>query len=299
LRFDAWVGNAIDMHSEIPLSRFILTGIEDEDMQRGYEEIVDKMELYQRLLEMTREYWLLGECFPFAHWNEGWLAYDQLSVLNPDYISINTSPLVHGNMIQFELEPDDSTLAIVKSNDPKDSEIRELLDPVVIQAVETGTNIPLSGFNVSHVSRKASPYDLRGTSILLRCLKDMLYCFVPGTKVVMSDGVWKNIEDIQVGDSVYTHKNRVREVTATNSHKEKEIIRIKINGIIEPIECTPEHQFLIWTARRECEDGCGQRLSWKARKKDKHFVGSGPHVANSKFVKPELTFEWVRADELQ
>lgn len=174
-RFEPWIGNAIDMHAEVPLSRFTLTGIDDVAIQREYEEVVDELDLYQRLLEITREYWLLGEVFPFAHWNDGWLAFDQLAILNPDYVTVNASPLVHGQMVQFEMEPDDATIAIVKSNEPRDLEIRDLLDPVVIEAVESGTNIPLDPFSVSHVARKASPYDLRGTSIILRCLKDLLY----------------------------------------------------------------------------------------------------------------------------
>ena len=200
-RFDPWIGNAIDMHSEIPLSRFTLTGVEDEAIQREYEDIVDQLELYQRLLEITREYWLLGEAFPFAHWNEGWLAYDQLSLLNPDYVHVRSSPLVHGNMIQFELEPDDATLSLVKSSDPADLEVRELLDPVVIQAVETGTNIPLSSFNVSHIARKASPYDLRGTSIVLRCLKDMLYMDkVREAQMAIADRLIVPLQIFKLGD---------------------------------------------------------------------------------------------------
>jgi hypothetical protein len=298
-RFDPWIGNAIDMHSEVPLSRFTLTGIDDPVVQREYEEIVDALELYQRLLEMTREYWLLGEAFPFAHWNNAWLAFDQLVNLNPDYIAVNASPLVHGRMVQYEMEPDDSTIAIVKSNEPRDQEIRELLDPVVINAVESGTNIPLDSFNTSHIARKASPYDLRGTSILLRCLKDMLYCLVPGTKVVMGDGTWKNIEDIKIGDGVFTHTGKIKRVESTMHHTENEIVRVHMSGQSEIVECTVDHEFLVWASREYCECGCGQRLTPKARKRGKHFVGSGPHIKDSEWVKLEETFEWRRADQLQ
>ena len=37
-------------------------------------------------------------------------------------------------------------------------------------------------------------------------------CFIAGTKIMMSDGSVKNIEDIKVGDEVITHKNRSRRV---------------------------------------------------------------------------------------
>src|SRR5271157_6465088 len=37
-------------------------------------------------------------------------------------------------------------------------------------------------------------------------------CFAPGTPVLMSDGTYKAIENIRIGDTVYTHKGRVRRV---------------------------------------------------------------------------------------
>lgn len=43
-------------------------------------------------------------------------------------------------------------------------------------------------------------------------------CLVPGTDILMSDGSSKSIEDIVVGDEVFTHKGRVKKVKATFCH---------------------------------------------------------------------------------
>ena len=74
-------------------------------------------------------------------------------------------------------------------------------------------------------------------------IKPYKNCFVPGTKITMSDGTVKRIEEVNVGDEVITHKNRVRKVLRTfvNSY-DGDILNISIRGK-EKIICTPEHPF--------------------------------------------------------
>lgn len=64
-------------------------------------------------------------------------------------------------------------------------------------------------------------------------------CFVAGTMVTTKGGL-KPIEKIKVGDVVLTHTGEYKEVTATMSRKENEVI-ISINGI----ECTKNHEFYV------------------------------------------------------
>ena len=64
-------------------------------------------------------------------------------------------------------------------------------------------------------------------------------CFVSGTQVLTKHG-WKNIEDIVIGDQVYTHRNRLKDVKGTTVREEKEKL-ICVNGI----ECTPNHEFYV------------------------------------------------------
>ena len=74
-----------------------------------------------------------------------------------------------------------------------------------------------------------------------RCLK----CFPPGTEITMGDFTRKNIEQVQVGDSVLTHSGKIRKVTEVMSRKAQEpLSRIKAVYGIE-ISPTEEHPVLV------------------------------------------------------
>ena len=65
-------------------------------------------------------------------------------------------------------------------------------------------------------------------------------CFVARTKVLTIDG-YKNIEDIQVGDMVLTHKNRYRKVLAIGE-KEAKTYELSAQGFVR-VQCTANHPF--------------------------------------------------------
>lgn len=65
-------------------------------------------------------------------------------------------------------------------------------------------------------------------------------CFAEHTKVLTIDG-YKNIEDVQVGDMVLTHKNRYRKVLAVG-HKEAMTYDLSAQGFIK-VRCTANHPF--------------------------------------------------------
>lgn len=68
-------------------------------------------------------------------------------------------------------------------------------------------------------------------------------CFPAGTLIQLGDGTVKNIEDIQIGDEVITHKGQVRKVTETFiTDYEGELIAFKVQNNSK-IYCTPEHPF--------------------------------------------------------
>lgn len=69
------------------------------------------------------------------------------------------------------------------------------------------------------------------------------HCFVPGTQIYTSMG-FKNIEDIGIGDEVWTHKNRFRKVLRKYKRPYNgEVISLKSQGNYETVTCTPEHPF--------------------------------------------------------
>jgi len=174
-RFHPIVGNCIDMHAEFPICQFDLDGIDDPVVLHTYEDAATDMDLFQTLLSGSREIELIGEWYPFAHWNDEKNYFDNVTTLNPDFVAVNQSQFSYGSPMQFELEPDEDLKRLVHSTDPRDMELKAFLDPIVLRCIEDGVNIPIDPFNVHQLARKASPYDPRGTSIVLRALKDLLY----------------------------------------------------------------------------------------------------------------------------
>jgi intein/homing endonuclease/phage terminase large subunit-like protein len=91
-------------------------------------------------------------------------------------------------------------------------------------------------------------------------------CFVSGTKVLMANGGWKNIEDINAGEMVKTRKgNKV--VTANVSQGVSEVYELRTNN--SKIIGTKNHPFLrnnIWVKMEELKKG--DKISFYHYKKD-------------------------------
>lgn len=174
-RFHPTVGNAIDMHATVPFSKFDLTGIQDTAVLRYYEDMANEMNLFRHILEISREYELMGEAFPFLIWDDEMGGWCDAMVLNPDYIEVHGVKIGGKKGLRYELALDNQVRQFIMSPDPLDQEIVSELDPAIIQAAQTGLNTPLDPFNFEHLMRPSSPYDTRGTSIVLGCLKDLLY----------------------------------------------------------------------------------------------------------------------------
>ena len=69
---DPFVGQAIDLHTELPLSKLRLSLPKGKNPKRNreilrfFEDMVDRLNLLQVLIEATREYYIIGEAFLFA-----------------------------------------------------------------------------------------------------------------------------------------------------------------------------------------------------------------------------------------
>lgn len=68
-----------------------------------------------------------------------------------------------------------------------------------------------------------------------------MVCFAAGTRVLTSAG-YKAIESVNVGDWVFTHKGRLRQVMSVSSHLADEVLDVRI-GKATHVVCTPNHRF--------------------------------------------------------
>lgn len=80
-------------------------------------------------------------------------------------------------------------------------------------------------------------------------------CFVPGTRVLTKSG-YKAIEDIQIGDLVWTHKGRWQPVTKLHQGIARTLVTAKVQGAL-PVKTTPNHWFYLRRAGRTPGRGGG------------------------------------------
>jgi hypothetical protein len=193
------VRNCINLHATYPISKLSIK-CEDKKKEQFYQDMIEKTDLATVVQHVGLEFWKLGEVIAYSNFDETSGMWDKIYLHNPDYISVKASPIPGVSTIS--LRPDPELEKIITSNDPAYAKIREQLDERVVHHVLQGEYIPLDSFNVSHLKHLSSPYDVRGTSIIVSCWKDlMLYDKLREAKFVQADGMINPITLIKVGAS--------------------------------------------------------------------------------------------------
>lgn len=157
-----FVHNAINLHSTYPISKLQIKCPHPE-IQKFFDDMIEELDLMNICVQIAQEYWLLGESFVFAEYDETKGKWSRLLIQNPDYMIVNRTVVANEPVIM--LRPDENLKKIIGSNKPGDVEQRKQIKPELIEAVKRGQNIPLNNFNVSHLARKISPYEIRGTGL--------------------------------------------------------------------------------------------------------------------------------------
>ena len=118
---------------------------------------------------------------------------------NNDYIRVQISPLAKDPVLT--LIPDEHLKRIVQSAASADVELRRQLPPEIIALIQRGLDIPLSPFNCTHLKMLSSDYDVRGSSLISACFKDlMLYEKLREAEFVQADDMVNPLTHIKLGD---------------------------------------------------------------------------------------------------
>jgi hypothetical protein len=127
-------------------------------------------------------------------------------------------------------------------------------------------------------------------------------CLPAGTKILMADGSRKDVETVQVGDLVVSHRGVPKRVNEVYSwpNKDKQLCRIKLYGIREELPLTNNHP--LWLVRKE-QVSC-RPSSGKTNKGRRQHVCT-PESSTIKRgcegcqTRPLYKFDWVRADSAE
>lgn len=170
---DEFIGAVLELHAELPHSRAEIM-CEDKMIKQHVEDCFDKTQLFSKLPFIDLEYMKVGETFIHTPWDDNYGMWSHIIIHNPDFVEVTASPFVEDSYI-IELIPDDELKAIVNSTKPQDQQLKRRLPIEVIKRVTSGRNLILKEEEVTHLARRSNPYDLRGTSILDRLFRLLMY----------------------------------------------------------------------------------------------------------------------------
>lgn len=160
-------------------TRFPLVGMElaspDDQLNDFYSDLFfDRLNYEQFLVDLGREYWTMGQSFPFGHFNEVLGIWEDEELLDPTLVDIKQYSIIGGK--QFLIKPPSDLIEIVKKRYPREQfYLLEKNYPEIIPFLQQGKPIPMSDVLLKQVAFKASPRDLHGTPILLRALRTLMH----------------------------------------------------------------------------------------------------------------------------
>jgi hypothetical protein len=198
------VHNAISLHSTYPISKLNIR-CKDPIHQRFFETMCEEVDLMNICTQIAQEYWTLGEAFVYGELDERLGKWSRLLIQNPDYMVVQRS-VVAGEPI-ISLRPDENLRRICTSNKPSDLQQKQQLSKNIIDAVKRGQNIPLSNFYVSHLANRISPYEIRGTSLIVSCFRAlMLWDQIKECKYAQTSDMINPLRIFKVGGGVSNYQ---------------------------------------------------------------------------------------------
>jgi hypothetical protein len=163
------VQNAINLHSSYPISKLNMK-CHNKKVETFFSEMSEELNLLNICIQICQEYWLLGEAFPYADWDEANGKWSRLFLQNPDYIVVKKT-LGEPSIL---IKPDENLKNIVMSNKPSDIAQRRLLPQDMVQSIKKGENIATSNFNISHIARILDTSNVRGTGLVNSVFKQLM-----------------------------------------------------------------------------------------------------------------------------
>lgn len=251
------IRNCINLHATYPISKLNIK-CEDKKKEQFFLDMADRVDLTNVVQSASLEFYKLGEAFVYSSFDESSGMWDKVYLHNPDYISVNASSIP--GIETISLRPDPELERIVMSNDPAHAKIREQLDERVIHHVLQGEYIPLDSFNISHLKHLSSSYDVRGTSIIVSCWKDLMHydklreCkFVQADSMINpltlfkvgssnADGHYPRPEDLQVWREIIEEAQYDKDFTIV-THPDVSVERVGFNGQI--VDTTNDFNMII------------------------------------------------------
>ncbi len=169
------LASCVDIFSKYPILGLEIVS-KDEKITDFYTELFlspDHLNYEQFLIDMGREYWLVGEAFPFATFNESLGIWQEEELLNPDRVEVHQSPFMRDP--SFFIGLPDSIQQILDTRQPV-WEYNRLIQayPKLINYSREEARMPVSNVLLKQLKFKGDTFNVRGIPLSMRAMRSII-----------------------------------------------------------------------------------------------------------------------------
>jgi hypothetical protein len=164
------IASAIDIFSKYPLvgAEFVC---KDSAITEFHTELFfNQLDCEEFWVDVLREYWMVGEAWPFGSWNELLGVWDDDELLNPNDIHVIRTPF--SREPRFEMRLPETLRLIIANRDPKWEYERLMASyPELKNFMGQNDRMPVSNILLRQLKFKADTFNPRGIPILMRAIR--------------------------------------------------------------------------------------------------------------------------------
>lgn len=169
------IGPAIDIFTKYPLQGAELS-CKDEQIKQFYTDLFfteEGLNYDEFLLDFGREYWTVGEAWPFASFNEILGIWETEELLNPDDIEVERSPFLKDPRFLIRLP---KTIRDLISTRTPLFEYQKLMEnyPELLNFGNENDLMPVSNVLLKQYKFKADTFNKRGVPLLMRAMRSVV-----------------------------------------------------------------------------------------------------------------------------
>lgn len=169
------IASCIDIYSKYPLLGMSLTS-KDSQLEDFYSDLFfseEGLNYDEFTVDMGRQYWTLGEAWPFGSFNESLGIWEDEELLNPNDIEVERSPFLREP--RFLIRLPQSLRDIIQNRSPA-WEYQKLVQsyPELVTYQGQDDLLPVSSILLRQYKFKGADFSKRGVPILMRAMRSVM-----------------------------------------------------------------------------------------------------------------------------